>query len=348
MARRVLYVLRNYPVPSQTYIHNEAELVARDHEVAVIAIGVPERKTRRHFPYRQVERFADAIPLACDWRPDVIHTHWIRHAAELAEVARAVGVPFTVRSHSFDVLLLNDDREVPWREWRLRRVRRERRRAKVRALNDSACLGVLGFPMAEPLLRRAGLRREKFVACPPVVRTSRFLDRGPNGAGVMVIGPEDRNDNLTWLRELAACVPELPIRLYGMAGSQHLAGRSVGPPNLEVMPLVDPEDMAPHYKWSRWLVVGANKVEGTVGWKVSAGEAWASGTGVCMPALRPDLADYVGDAGRIYRGLDELPALLRAPVPDALREAGFARAREIDVEAHLHLLTDLWERGATS
>jgi hypothetical protein len=256
-----------------------------------------------------------------------------------------VGAPYSVRSHSFDVLLLNNDRDVSLRDWRRRRHRYLLRKRKVAAMNRPECLGVLGFEFAGPLLRKAGVKRNKFIASPPVLRYSRFDDRDANGEGVMVIGPEERNHNISWVGQMAESMPEVPVRLYGMEGGMPLIGTDTVPPNLEVMPLIDPEDMLPHYKWARWMVVGFHKLQDTVGWKASAAEAWAAGTGVCMPALRPDLADYIGDAGVMYRHNSELPATLGQPVLDQQREAGFAKAKDMDLEANLHLLTDLWERA---
>jgi hypothetical protein len=349
MARkRILYLVHGYPVPSQTYILNEIDLVSRDYDVAVVATAEPEPEFRpRHYlPYTRVEQWSDAIPIAKEFEPDFVHTQWIRHIADVAEVARAVDVPFTVRSHSFDVLTLNNEREVSRRDWRRRRHRMLARKRKVEALNSPDCVGVLGFEFAGPLLRQAGAKASKFIVAPPVLRFERFDDRSPNGEGVMVIGPEDRNRNIDWVCDLAAAIPELPVRLYGMEGAAHLVGNHGGPPNLEVMTLIDPEDMAPHYKWARWLVTGFRKMNDTLGWKMSTAEAWASGTGVCTPALRPDLSDYVGDAGVMYRDLSELPEVLSGPVPDAQREAGFAKAKPMALETNLHLLTDLWDRAS--
>ena len=114
-----------------------------------------------------------------------------------------------------------------------------------------------------------------------------------------------------------------------MEGSTPYLDGHDGPDNLEVMPLIDPEDMLPHYKWARWLVGGYQKLQDTVGWKVSAGEAWAAGTGVCLPAIRPDLVDYVGDAGLTYVDPAELPEIVSEPVATAHREAGFEKAKTI-------------------
>jgi hypothetical protein len=63
---------------------------------------------------------------------------------------------------------------------------------------------------------------------------------------------------------------------------------------------------------------------------------------VCLPNLRPDLRDYVGDGALLYDSRAELEGALAGPVPEAMRAAGFAQARRSDVRGHLSTLTGLW------
>jgi hypothetical protein len=68
-----------------------------------------------------------------------------------------------------------------------------------------------------------------------------------------------------------------------------------------------------------------------------------------MPALRPDLAQYVGEgAGVLYDTIDELPAIVSGPVPEEMRERGFEQARKSDIERHKHLLTNLWDAAQST
>ena len=72
------------------------------------------------------------------------------------------------------------------------------------------------------------------------------------------------------------------------------------------------------------------------------GRRRSAGCDVCMPNLRPDLKDYVGEAGILYDDLCDLPDILSAPPPQEMREAGFEQCQKSDIRNHLHLLTDLW------
>jgi hypothetical protein len=80
----------------------------------------------------------------------------------------------------------------------------------------------------------------------------------------------------------------------------------------------------------------------TVGWPMAIAEAQASGTGVIMANIRPDLRDYVGEAGYLYDSIEDVVDMVRAPVPETIREAGFEQARKMDIRRNLHLLTDRW------
>ena len=78
---------------------------------------------------------------------------------------------------------------------------------------------------------------------------------------------------------------------------------------------------------------------------MAAAEAQASGVGVLLPDLRPDLKDYIGEAGYIYQSMDEVVDIISKPVPEHIREAGFENARKSDVYEHKTLLTDLWKKS---
>ena len=322
--RRVLYILRTFPALSETYIRTEIEALARDHAVRVVsfrhaevpyATTVPRHRLKRNWSIRLLIRL---------WRPDVLHTHWLVNVERVSRL----GVPYTVRTHSFDVLgpsVAELAKLAP-------------------RLNDELCLGVLAFPFARRKLERAGIRPEKIHDCFPVVDYERFHDRSSNGDGVMNVGaclPKKRMEDFL---ELARRVDGVPFRLYAVGGeSDEIRKRNhrLGSP-VEVMAPIDPAKMAREFKRHRWLVYTACPRLKTVGWPLSVAEAQASGTGVCVPNIRPDMKDYVGDAGFLYDSIDEVASLVAGPVPDDMRERGFERARRSDIRGHLQLLTGLW------
>ncbi len=99
--------------------------------------------------------------------------------------------------------------------------------------------------------------------------------------------------------------------------------------------------MPAHYKQHEWLVYTA--AERTVGWPVAVAEAQAAGVGVCMQRVRPDLDDYVGDAGFVFDTIEEAEEIIAEPFPAELRERGFRQAARSDARDHISLLEQLWD-----
>jgi len=83
----------------------------------------------------------------------------------------------------------------------------------------------------------------------------------------------------------------------------------------------------------------------SVGLPVAIAEAQASGVGVCihdLPGRTKSFQDYVGEAGYVYKNLDELPELLRNGFSEEKRKLGYENAKKSDIERHRYLLENLW------
>jgi len=95
---RVLYALWHYPHLSESYVRSEIR--------AVRALGVDVRVWAQEpgsAPYPSDVPFGyGELDKACaDFRPHLIHTHWLRQPRQMREL-RATGLPVTVRGHGFD------------------------------------------------------------------------------------------------------------------------------------------------------------------------------------------------------------------------------------------------------
>jgi len=329
---RILYILQEYPLVSQTYIKTELERVARHHEVRIVAFDKAHVPYRRHLPFELLDKTATSTPIARvvgDFAPDRIHAHYVILAPLVARVAQALGIPFTIRSHSFDVLDIEDGYRA--------------RPNAIAALNHPLCQGVLCFPFALPILRAAGVPAAKLVPCWPVVDVKRFLDRGPNGDRVMNIGACLPKKGMELYVELAQRLPEVGFDLYALGyrvEAMKRLNQSLAAP-VRIVDPVEPDAMPAEYKQHRWLVYTASPQHGSVGWPMAVAEAQASGVGVLMQNVRPDLADYVGP-GFLFDDIEEAHRVVRGPLPEDRREAGFAHAMRSDVDGHIGLLYDLW------
>jgi hypothetical protein len=349
--RKVMYLLSDYPALSETYIRTEIDAIARDHDVAIVARYEANVPYRDHLPYT-VERDRDAVcELVEDFRPDVLHTHWLVEAPMVHYVGTRTGVPFTVRTHSFDMLwggrrsaVFN---AVPGRMAAFAAPPQVRSAAQL--LSDELCLGVIAFPFTWTRLRKLGVPDEKLRACYPVVNVRRFHDRSPNGDGVMDCGPAMRKKAMDDFLDLAEVVPERPFTLYAIDwdvdalearnAKLHNPARIPGP--------IDHAEMPAEYKKQHWLVKTADAQHRTVAWPVSVAEAQASGVGVCMANLGSDLKEYVGPGGFLYDSIADARDIVAKPFPDELREASFEHAKKSDIETHRSVLTDLWPAASS-
>ncbi|MEA2720183.1 MAG: hypothetical protein QOJ39_2047 [Candidatus Eremiobacteraeota bacterium] len=327
---RVMYIVRNFPQISQTYIRSEIEALQADYEISVITLTNPNVPYTRCVPFRMMSDPAEVWEAIEDFRPDVLHSHYLNQS-EMYEplIARGLNVPFTIRAHSFDTL--TGDSPLA--------------RQAAPVINHELCLGVLSFPFTRPILEAAGIASEKIVDSYPVVNYPMFYDRSPNGEAVMNIGAAIPKKRMEDFVDLAAQLPGIEFDLYAVGHIVHQLheyNASKGTA-VKIMPPIEPDEMPREYKKHRWLVYTASRELATVGWPMAVAEAQAAGVGVCMPNLRPDLKAYVGDAGYIYDSIAELPGIVTKPVPDEMRELGFQQAKKSDIFEHKRVLTDIWK-----
>jgi hypothetical protein len=341
-----MYLIQNYPALSETYIRREIESVHRDHEVAIVAKAEPVTRYDDHLPYT-VEADPDAVcELVEDFRPDVLHTHWLFEAPTASYIAQRTGVPYTIRTHGFDTQwggirgkLFN---LLPGRPFS--RLAPPRMLSAARLTRDDACIGVIGFPFVCRRLEKLGVPEEKIRHCYPVVDVQRFLDYGTNGDAVMNCGPALREKAFDDFIRLAATLPDQPFTLYAFDYATDAlkrdAARSAG--SVTIPGPIDHDDMPAEYKKHKWLVKTGDIERRVMGWPVSIAEAQASGVGVCMANLGRDLKEYLGPGGFLFDSIAEAKAIISKPFPEELRDAGFEQAKKSDIAKHRSILIDLW------
>ncbi len=327
---RVLYLVQEYPQISETYIKVEIERVAQRYEVAVAATRKANFPYENHFPYEILKDTGAAAlaELVRKHRPDIIHGHYYHLAPMLLLLAREAGTFFTVRTHSFDVLS----------------PKILARKDVAAAINDPACRGALCFPFAKDLLRGAGVAAGKIVPCWPVADIPMFRDRGPNGPDVMNVGATLPKKAMNLFVDFAKGIPGARFNLYALGynvADIEAYAQKIGSPLKVVYPM-QPERMPAEYKKHRWMVYTASREIATVGWPLAVAEAQASGVGVLIQNIRPDLKEYVGEAGYVFDDVEDVRRIIAGPFPEEKREAGFAHAEKSNIDNHIGLLFDLW------
>jgi hypothetical protein len=328
--KRVLYLVQEYPQISETYIKTEIDRVKRRFDVSVAATRAANLPYDRHEPYEIPDEVGPAglAELVRKHRPDIVHGHYFHLSPMLLFLAREAGTFFTVRTHSFDVLT----------------AKMLARKDAVAAVNDPACRGVLCFPFITDRLVKAGVPAAKIVPCWPVADIAKFRNRGPNGPDVMNVGAALPKKAMNLFVDFAKMFPATKFDLYMLgynAGDIEGYARKTGSP-VNVIPPRQPEDMPPEYKKHRWMVYTASKEINTVGWPLSVAEAQASGVGVLIQNIRPDLAEFVGPGGYVFDTMEDVGRIISRPFPEEKREAGFLHAEKSDVDGHIDLLYRLW------
>jgi hypothetical protein len=318
---RILLFASEYPQVSQTYVLSEIEALAPDFEIFVITRSRANLPCSRHGRFEHTRDFDRIVAIVREFGPNVLHAHYVSFAPLLARLSAQEGIPWTIRAHSFDAM--GDGPPIPTNEY---------------------CRGVLAFPFTRGNLVARGVPDAKIVDAFPVARIARFHDTGANGDGVMNVGACQPKKDFASYVDLAAKMPGTRFDLWAIGYDfdqiDAYNARCGGP--VRVHRAVEPHAMPPIYKSHRWLVYTACRKRATVGWPIAVAEAQASGVGVCMPNLRPDLRDYLGGAGFLYDSIDELPAILSRPVPDEMRARGFEVARRSDIDVHKRQLFSLW------
>jgi hypothetical protein len=328
---RILVYLSTYPTLSQTYKENELRALLPYCELRILSIGGSDHPYRDHLPYVVVESPEQLSREARAFRPDLVHGHYVHLAGKVRGIARGVDCPFTIRTHSFDVM----------------GPRPEALQRFAPIANHSDCAGVLCFPFLRNRLLAAGVADDKLHDCWPVVDFDRFYDPSPNGEEVMNTGACLPKKNMESFVRLAQMVPERQFNLYPIGyftNKLDAFNRKLGAP-VRVHQVVEPGNMPLIYKRHQWLVYSANHKIPTVGWPMAIAEAQAAGVGVLIQRIRPDIATFVGGGGFTFDSLQEAAEIVRGSCPQSVREAGFRQAKKSDVRDHIALLLRLWARA---
>lgn len=331
---RVLMYLPGFPTISQTYMHNEVEALTDNYDLLIVTPYKADLACREHHPFHQISGNEELHTVIQQFKPDVLHGHYIYTAPTLAAAAEKFSIPFTIRTHSFDVLNLQH-----MTYGSLVRV----------AANSDSCIGILAFPFACKLLAKYGIRQSKLHPCWPVMKFSRFYDRSDNKPGVLNMGafiPKKRMEDFVELGKLTSQT----LNLYAIGSNidAFLKFNSDNGNPINIHRAVEPHEMPLVYKAHNWLVYTACPIKNTVGWSIAVSEAQAAGLGVCFPNIRPDIREFLGGAGFAYESIQEVPDIIKEPYPQEMREIGFEHAKKSDIDRHIHILTDLWNSAINS
>jgi len=329
----VLVLVQNYPQLSQTYIKTELNTLLADYEIRIVATSLANREDPEHLPYEHIKELDKIVEYAREVKPCLIHGHYLLHAHIISHVAEELGVPFTIRAHSFDAMVYSDS--IP---------------AYVNGLEaitkSELCIGVLAFPFTRHFLENDfKIPSEKITDAPPNVDFHAFYNRRPNGRAILNTGACTPKKKMEDFVNLAAKIPSRTFNLYAIGySSDEIDNYIIKTQSPVIMADTVPfSKMPPVYKQHGWIVYSACLVIKTVGWPMAIIEAQASGVVACMPNIRPDMEDFLEGSAHLYNDIDELIPIIEGEPSKIKREMGFDNARRYDIRETICLLTDLWQ-----
>jgi len=294
-APRVLYVIWHYPQLSESYVESEIRCLRRwGVEIAVW------REVGPASPYEsQVQVFDGELEAVVrEFRPDVLHVHWLGFALSRGDRLAALGLPVTLRMHGFDVS------EAPFRQllqndW-LHRVYAFPRQLRLLDAPDSRVCA-LRSAFDTSYFRPAAAKDPRLVlrtsSCLPSKELALFFDvakRLPSHRFVFCgVTCNEFEHYPEELRRMATAM-DSPVELRFDVPREQIAG------------LVERAGVYLHTILPPDAPMGA-----PIGMPISIAEAMATGAYVLVRDL-PELVDYVGDAGAIYRDAAHAAELIEA------------------------------------
>ena len=90
---RILYILAEYPQISQTYIESELKAIRDDCEVRLISLKKPNLTYSGHSKYRCLTDPDQICEVIDDFRPNVLHSHYLTQTEFVASLARRKTIP---------------------------------------------------------------------------------------------------------------------------------------------------------------------------------------------------------------------------------------------------------------
>ena len=146
--KRVSYLVFQYPQLSESYAITEMRFVAEDYELDIISLQAPDCPTTAEHQYEVLLDKAKVLERVRSFAPDIIHAHWLAGDLSLVcQISRKLGIPFTVRAHSFDVLWRKPSPRW-YQKWSTLKDTSKHIANNLKFLNSELCRCVRTFPFS--------------------------------------------------------------------------------------------------------------------------------------------------------------------------------------------------------
>lgn len=319
---RILYVLDRFPTLSESYIRTELEFVLSQGDIEIFIVS--EKHPDVGYPISWDVAYGSAGSAAAAWKPDVIHVHWLNVAGRAVDL----GVPVTVRGHSF--------------EFSSGVVDRLRVHPSVRR--------IFLFPHQ---IERCNLPSTKLTPMTAAYNPARYYPGGPKRAMTLRIGAGLHGKGIEEFIRIAAihrarhpseCRFVLVITAADPSYDNILTNLnySLGGP-VEILHNVSHERCAELIREASVCLRGHDPQSHVYGMPVSIAEAMASG---CTVVAReaPEARAYAGSASLFYSSEEEAAEKVQQALSTVPNAAAISWAQQFRSDRVLPPLVEEWRR----
>lgn len=331
---RILLLYNGYPRLSQTYQIDEADEINKKHQVLIYSWAWPLYDVKSDsLPYIFKSPFSD-IKTIEKFNPEIIHAHYLTNLELCIRLSKKLNIPFTIRSHSFDVLR---DKKLMLKYAEL--------------ANSEYCKGILCFPGFVDIFKQSNFDMNKIKPTYPSLYIKKFINDSPNGHDIMSGGACLPKKNIEEFIQIAKIIknkyPWKNITYYfvqeDIQYTNIIKKMNIQNGSPIIFKTCQNKDMPVEYKKHQWLIYHACPKIKTVGYPLMIAEAQASGVGVLMYNLRPDLKDdYIKDSGYVYDTTNEILDIISNDFSLEKKEIGMKLCYRYDIVSNIKILEDSW------
>jgi hypothetical protein len=299
--KKVLLLYCGYPRISHRYQHDEAVELNKKYKIMIISYNWPILTLQDNaLPYIQGNPLK-LIKEIKNFKPDHIHAHYLCEINLCNKLSKYFNIPFTVRTHSFDILEIN---LTQYKD----------------IINSNNCKGIIAFPGFKKLLVDAGINEYKVIYSYPSFYIYNFKLDLPNDKHIMSGGsllPKKNIEGFILLaKKIKNIYPDKAIHYYSVVEDLEYFKKIIKFNNDNGNPVIfktGQYDMPLEYKKHEWLIYTACDKIKKVGYPLMVAEAQAAGVGVILYNLRDDLLDYVTENGYLFNTDEEVIKILEKP-----------------------------------
>ena len=320
---------------SQTYELVEVDYLKTlpNYQIKIVSITEHYDLPKEYHPFTLCKTTDEIIKIIDEFKPDIIHAHYIFMIETIMKLNKKI--PFTIRTHSYDIQSIFYDKLKQYSKW----------------CNQSLCLGILCFPYQVKILEKNNFKKEKLIPCFPVINYDKFYNPNPRirTNRILNLGACLPKKNYQYYVDIAKQLSEYQLDYLPIGyETENLKCYNLSQGSLiNVLSTKQYHEMPEIYRNYDWLLYTGmitydEKVK-NIGFPLSIAEAQASGIGVILPDIRPEMKDYLGN-DNVYNNIEDIKKILEKENYLEMINQGYLQAKKSDIKTHFHLLENLWKK----